>query len=113
MNDSIAPEQERRIQLRRAQDTTDNESLTHWTFKKEIQLGHVFTTLTVAFSCFMYVNKIEGRLSLVEQQTSTMQLAQRDRDDRQDKNTAELIGLLRQQLDRLEIKIDRISEKRP
>jgi len=107
------PEQERRTQLRRAQDTTDNESLTHWTFKKEIQLGHVFTTLTVAFSCFMYVNKIEGRLSLVEQQSATMQIVQHDRDDRQDKNNAELVGLLRQQLDRLEIKIDRISEKRP
>ena len=88
-------------------------TVAHWTFKKEIQLGHVFTTLTVAFSCFIYVNKIEARLSLVEQQTATMQIVQHDRDDRQDKSNAELIGLLRQQLDRLELKIDRIAEKKP
>ncbi|NVO07862.1 MAG: hypothetical protein HXX19_18935, partial [Rhodoferax sp.] len=51
-----------------------------WHLKKEIQLGHVFTTLTVAFSCFVYVSKIENRLTLVEQQQTSAISAQRDRD---------------------------------
>ncbi len=95
-------------QNRRASDGETGN--THWTFKKEIQLGHVFTTLTVAFSCFIYVSKIEARLSLVEQQTSTMASVQHERDDRQDKTNTDMMSLLRSQLERMEMKIDRIVE---
>ena len=84
-----------------------------WHLKKEIQLGHVFTTVTVAFSCFVYVNKIENRLAIVERQTEVAVTAQRDRDERQDKSTADLVAMLRTQLERMESKLDRIVEKKP
>jgi len=83
-----------------------------WHLKKEIQLGHVFTTLTVAFSCFLYVSKIENRLTLVEQLQTSAISAQHERDDRQDKTNAELMQLVRTQLERMEGKIDRIAEKK-
>ena len=83
-----------------------------WHLKKEIQLGHVFTTLTVAFSCFIYVNKIENRLALVEQQTSNSLIVQHERDDRQDRTNTEMVAMLRAQLERMESKIDRIVEKK-
>jgi hypothetical protein len=83
-----------------------------WHLKKEIQLGHVFTTLTVAFSCYVYVSRIENRLTLVEQQTASAQIAQHERDDRQDKTNAELMQLVRTQLERMEVKIDKIAERR-
>jgi hypothetical protein len=88
----------------------EKQSTQHWTFKKEIQIGHVFTTLSVVFGILFYVNKIENRLSLVEQQQSSMTLMQHERDDRQDKTNTDMMNLLRSQLERMELKIDRIAE---
>lgn len=79
-----------------------------WHIKKEIQLGHLLTTLTIAVSVVLYVSKLEQRIALIEAQVS----AQRDRDDRQDKNTGEAMSLLRAQLERMENKIDRVLERK-
>jgi len=67
-----------------------------WHLKKEIQLGHLITTFVVAISAVLYINKIEQRLSVVETQV----LAQR-----------ESATLLRQQLERMDAKLDRLIEK--
>lgn len=79
-----------------------------WHLKKEIQLGHIITTITVAAAVAVYVAKIEQRLAVVESHLT----AQRERDDRQDTRSQETTGLLRAQLDRMDSKLDRLIEAR-
>lgn len=79
-----------------------------WHIKKEIQLGHLLTTLTIAVSVILYISKLEQRIALIEAQVS----AQRDRDDRQDRTTGEAMSLLRAQLERMENKLDRVLERK-
>lgn len=79
-----------------------------WHIKREIQLGHILTTLTVAVSALVYVGKLEQRIALIEQQMSL----QHERDDRQDKAAGDALGALAQQLARIDAKLDRIIEAR-
>lgn len=79
-----------------------------WHIKREIQLGHILTTLTVAVSAMLYISKLEQRIALVEQQM----VLQRDRDDRQDKAAGDALGALAQQLSRIDAKLDRLIETR-
>lgn len=81
---------------------------TRWHLKKELQIGHIITTCTVLFSVIWYAGKLEQRIALVEQTVAQ----QRERDDRQDKMAAEALQMVRQQLDRLESKMDRLIEAR-
>ncbi len=75
---------------------TEPSSLQGWHLKKEIQLGHLITTVTVAISAIVYVNKIEQRVAVVESQVNFQ------------KETA---GVLRAQLDRINDKLDRLIER--
>lgn len=67
-----------------------------WHMKKEIQLGHLITTFTVAISCVVYINKIEQRVAVMESQI----LAQQDS-----------ATLLRSQIDKINDKLDRLIER--
>lgn len=67
-----------------------------WHMKKEIQLGHLITTFTVAISCVVYINKIEQRVAVMEAQM----ISQRDS-----------AILLRSQLDKINDKLDRLIER--
>ena len=78
-----------------------------WHLKREIQIGHIITTLTVAVSVVIYVGKIEQRLAVVESQIAT----QRERDERQDKVLADALVRLGAQLERLDGKLDRLVER--
>ena len=78
-----------------------------WHLKREIQIGHIITTLTVAVSVIVYVGKIEQRLAVAESQIAT----QRERDERQDKVLAEAMARLGAQLERLDGKLDRLVER--
>lgn len=84
------------------------ETSNGWHLKKEIQLGHIITTVTVAVSAVLYIQKIEQRVALIEQSVSM----QRERDDRQDHAMGEATQLLRQQLERIESKLDRLVERK-
>ena len=75
---------------------TEPSGLQGWHLKKEIQLGHLITTLTVAISAVVYVNKIEQRVAVVESQM----LYQK-----------ETSSVLRSQLDRINDKLDRLIER--
>lgn len=77
-----------------------------WHIKREIQIGHLITTMSVAFSVIWYAGKLEQRIALVEQST----VMQSKRDDAQDANTTNSISQLRQQLDRIDSKLDRLIE---
>ena len=83
-----------------------------WHLKRELQLGHIITTCTVLFSVIWYAGKLEQRIALVEQSQMQVTLAQKERDDRQDKLASDALAMLRQQLDRLEQKLDRVIEGR-
>lgn len=79
-----------------------------WHLKKEIQFGHIVTTLTVAVAALFYFTKLEQRIALVEQQI----IAQHDRDERQDKAASEALVLIRHQLEKMDGKLDRALERK-
>ena len=74
----------------------DNESDKNWHFKKEVQLGHLITTFTIAISAVVYINKIEERVSIVETQIMTQK---------------ENNSLFRGQLEKINDKLDRLIER--
>lgn len=79
----------------------------HWVLKREIQVGHLISTVVVAASVFSYVLTLERRIALVEQQVA----AQREVDAKQDVAQAKATDALTARLDRIEAKLDRLIEK--
>jgi hypothetical protein len=67
-----------------------------WHLKKEIQVGHLITTITVALSAVIYINKIEQRVAVIESQVIYQ------------KETADV---LRNQLEKINDKLDRLIER--
>ena len=67
-----------------------------WHMKKEIQLGHLITTFTVAIASVMYISKIEQRVAIME----TQMISQRESSQ-----------LLRGQLEKINDKLDRLIER--
>lgn len=82
-----------------------------WHLKREIQLGHLITTLTVIISVAVYVQRIDQRLAIVEARQIDAVREQRERDERQDKLAAEAFSLVRSQLNRIDEKLDRLMER--
>lgn len=80
-----------------------------WHLKREIQLGHIITTLTVAVSVLAYLGKQEQRIVLIEQRLEQ----QRERDERQDRSAGEDKKLFVERLDRMDAKLDRLIERMP
>ena len=74
----------------------NNESDKNWHFKKEVQLGHLITTFTIAISAVVYINKIEERVSIVETQI----VSQKENNN-----------LFRAQLEKINDKLDRLIER--
>lgn len=89
-------------------DQDERTNSGRWHLKREIQIGHIITTLTVAVSVIVYVGKIEQRVAILEAQEAT----QRERDERQDKIASESLSMLRAQLDRIDSKLDRLMERK-
>lgn len=79
-----------------------------WHLKKEIQFGHIVTTLTVAISALFYITKLEQRIALMEQQIAM----QHERDARQDSAAADAMELIRRQLEKMDSKLDRALERK-
>lgn len=84
------------------------KSSDQWHIKKEVQIGHLITTLSVAFSVIWYAGKLEQRIALVEQAIAL----QTKRDDAQDAASYAAFAQFRQQLDRIDSKLDRLIELR-
>jgi hypothetical protein len=87
--------------------STQEQPIQPWHFKREIQLGHIVTTLTIAVSVVMYVGKQDQRIALIEQQLKQ----QAERDQRQDTDAANALRLVREDLKALAEKLDRIYER--
>lgn len=79
---------------------------TGWHLKKEIQLGHVLTTLALAVAMYGYIATMEKRITLLESQAA----AQTDIDSRQDTEKQQAYEALFRQLTKLEDKLDRLIE---
>jgi hypothetical protein len=98
----------------------DHNDRSRWHLKKEVQVGHIITTLTVLFGLIWYAAKIEQRVAMVETHIEQRDdainkqiAAQREYLQAQDVNAMQTIINLRSQLDKIEGKLDRLIEKRP
>jgi hypothetical protein len=89
------------------EDLEDSRSPVRWHLKKEIQITHLITTIVVGVSAITYINKMDSRLAVLE----AAQMAQRDRDERQDKVSEAATTLVHTQLDRMDAKLDRLVER--
>ena len=78
-----------------------------WHVKREIQLGHIITTLTIAVSVVIYVGRQDQRIALIEQQLSH----QLERDQRQDADASNALRLVRDDIKMLGEKLDRLYER--
>ena len=77
-----------------------------WHLKKEIQLGHLITTATVAISAILYIAKVEQRVAVIESQI----VMQHERDKALEERTTESMRITRTQLERIDAKLDRLVE---
>jgi len=77
------------------------DTSTGWHLKKEIQLSHLITTITVAISALFYVTKLEQRIAVIEAQMA---------DQRQVMTDA--VTRIQSSLDKLDSKFDRLLETR-
>lgn len=75
---------------------SQNDTGERWHLKKEIQLGHLITTATVAVAAIMYINKIDQRVTVVEVQVASQR---------------ESSVVLRAQLEKINDKLDRLIER--
>lgn len=81
-----------------------------WHLDKRVQVSHVLATATAVLTLVVYMTNIKQDVEVVKSQISAALLVQRERDDRQDKATMDMILMLRVQLDRMEAKQDRFLE---
>lgn len=84
-----------------------------WHKSDRVTVVHIMGTVGVVAALIAnivvtttYINKIESRVSVIEARDAI----QRERDDRQDKLTAEAIGLLRSELQYLRQGIDQLLQ---
>lgn len=87
---------------------SEDSMVAGWHLKREVQLGHIITTTTVLFSVLWWAGKLEQRLALLEQAQTQITAAQAERDARQDRVTTEAMQALREQLLRIDAKLDKI-----
>ena len=79
-----------------------------WHLEKRVALSHIISTLAVATSVIWWGGKVEQRLALLEQSTVT----QHERDERQDKASAEALAIIQTHLSKIDDKLDRLLEER-
>lgn len=78
-----------------------------WHLKREIQLGHLLTTIGMIAAVAMYVSKIDQRLALLEQSVKHQQ----EVDSKQDEDFIRVQRNLDKRLDRIDNKLDALIEK--
>ena len=79
-----------------------------WHIKREVQLGHIISTLTVAASAVVWAGKVDQRIAIVENQL----VVQHERDERQDKTSHEMDMMLLAQFEKIDAKLDRLIESK-
>jgi uncharacterized coiled-coil protein SlyX len=78
-----------------------------WHMKREIQLGHVLTTISLVLTGLFFITKMDQRITLLEDKV----MGQRERDASQDKQLADTLSRIQAQFDHLDAKLDRLIER--
>lgn len=82
-----------------------------WHLKRELQLGHIISTLALAASAAVYIVKMDQRLAVIETSVAASMTAQAQRDARQDEAATRADTLIRDQLKSIDGKLDRLIER--
>ena len=80
----------------------------NWHLDRKVPLTLIFAMLVQAGMVIWAVADIKKEVELLKAQT----MMQRDRDERQDKSAAEAYQRLSYQLEKIDAKLDRLTEKR-
>ena len=80
----------------------------NWHLDRKVPLTLIFAMLVQAGMVIWAVADIKKEVELLKAQT----MMQRDRDERQDRSAAEAYQRLSYQLEKIDAKIDRLTEKR-
>lgn len=75
-----------------------------WHIKREFQVGHLITTISMAVAAGMYVTAVEKRVTLLEQVAQQ----QKERDERQDAQTDAAFSSVNVHLSKIDDKLDRL-----
>lgn len=79
-----------------------------WHLDKKVPLSLIFAMLVQAAMVILAISDIKKDVEVLKAQT----VSQRDRDDRSERITNETFQLLRNQLDKMDQKLDRVLESR-
>lgn len=79
---------------------------TGWHLKKEIQVGHLISSVVMFVGATLYVGDIKKDVEVLKAGAA----AQAKTDERQDGATKEAVNLLREQLRAMDGKLDRLIE---
>lgn len=91
---------------------SDEEQQNNWHLDKRVQVSHLLATAIAAISVVLYLTQIRQDIEVIKAQISATERVQRERDERQDKASAESLQLIREQLREMNSKLDRLIEKR-
>jgi Tfp pilus assembly protein PilO len=78
-----------------------------WHLDRRLQITHILSTMALGIGAVMYVGDIKRDVEVLKAQQS----AQRERDAKQDQDVAEKLRSVGGQLDRVEVKLDRLIER--
>ncbi len=78
-----------------------------WHLKKEVTIGHIFTTMSVVLGIIFYTSKIDNRISLAEQKVEQIQAYNKDAMARADIQFSKLELSLQRIEDKLDRKVDK------
>lgn len=90
-----------------------------WHSSRKVQITHILGTIAVVCTLIgyvaqttSYINKLDTRLAIIEQQLSAQQLQQISRDDRQDRASAEAMNQIMMRIEKFDDKWTRMLENR-
>lgn len=79
-----------------------------WRINKNINIVDLFTMIALCLTAVLYLSRIEQRVAVVE----SHQAVQKERDERQDRALEASLMLVRESVNKLESKIDRLIDSK-
>lgn len=86
--------------------------MSEWQFEKTLSVGHILTTASLIVTAFVYVTKLEQRISLLEQRLETETELRKENDSTLRAADTILRGEVKAEIRDLALKIDRLYEIR-
>lgn len=82
-----------------------------WRLDKQLNVGHLLTTVSLAGALFFWASKVDTRIALLEQSISTRQSVQDKRDALQDDQLLRMADNTLDHVREINDKIDRLIER--